>query len=274
MTTWVFLRGLTRDSRHWGEFVATFQKEITGSDVVALDLPGNGVLNHLSSPKRVEDMSAWCRAELSRRGIAPPYHVLAMSLGAMVAIHWAQRHPDELCGCVLINSSLRSFNGIFQRLRPANYPALIRLALLGGSDEEWEKRILSITSRRTDLEPVLPIWVRWRREQPVSRANAMRQLLAAMRFRASDIHLAPPTLVLASVQDALVSPACSREIVRRWQTSYAEHPSAGHDIPLDDGSWVAQQIGAWLSGKPLQSASERTVSDVGASSAWVTRAGS
>jgi len=24
------------------------------------------------------------------------------------------------------------------------------------------------------------------------------------------------------------------------------HPEAGHDLPLDDGAWVAGQIRAWL----------------------------
>ena len=35
MTTWVFLRGLTRESRHWGGFVDQFQQAIPGSTVIA-----------------------------------------------------------------------------------------------------------------------------------------------------------------------------------------------------------------------------------------------
>jgi len=35
------------------------------------------------------------------------------------------------------------------------------------------------------------------------------------------------------------------EIARRWSCAIALHPSAGHDLPLDDGAWVAQQVQAW-----------------------------
>ena len=49
MTTWIFLRGLTRESRHWGGFVDQFQQTIPGSTVIALGLPGNGLLNAASA---------------------------------------------------------------------------------------------------------------------------------------------------------------------------------------------------------------------------------
>ena len=44
MSTWIFLRGLTRESGHWGTFTAQFEKAMPGCEVVALDLPGNGSL--------------------------------------------------------------------------------------------------------------------------------------------------------------------------------------------------------------------------------------
>ncbi|MCX7174562.1 MAG: alpha/beta hydrolase [Proteobacteria bacterium] len=247
MTTWIFLRGLTRESRHWGEFVDIFRAESRGAEVVALDLPGNGSMNQLPSFTRVQDMVAWCRQELSARGMRPPYCLLGMSLGAMVAAKWACAHAEEVRACVLINTSLRPYSPFYQRLRPANYPALLKLALLGGSDVEWETTILRITSRRErDVAGVLASWIAWRRERPVARANALRQLLAAWRYRAPVERPLPPMLVLASAQDPLVNPQCSREIAKCWQAAYAEHPAAGHDLPLDDGAWVAQQVRAWL----------------------------
>jgi hypothetical protein len=36
------------------------------------------------------------------------------------------------------------------------------------------------------------------------------------------------------------------EIARRWHCSIAIHPTAGHDLPLDAGDWVAKEILAWL----------------------------
>ncbi|MFA6311151.1 MAG: alpha/beta hydrolase [Sterolibacterium sp.] len=247
MTTWVLLRGLTRESRHWGAFVDTFRAALGGAEVVALDLPGNGCLNGMRSFTKVADMVDWCRLELSARGVPPPYHLLGMSLGAMVAVEWAYAHADEVRGGVLINTSLGQFSPFYRRLRPANYPALLGLSLLGGSDEEWETTILRITSRRAiDTAKVRSSWIAWRHERPVGRSNALRQLLAAWRYRAPAGRPTVPILVLASAQDALVDPRCSMEIATRWSATYVEHPTAGHDLPLDDGAWVAKQVGAWL----------------------------
>lgn len=247
MSTWIFLRGLMREARHWGDFPATFCRALPDADVLTPNLPGNGRLNRMASPVRVADMADYCRAELLAQGVRPPYFLLAMSLGAMVAADWAARHPDELRGCVLINTSLRPFSPFFHRLRPQTYPAVLKLALLGGSAAAWEQTILALTSRRAgNAAALLAAWTAWRREHPVSRANAWRQLFAAGRYRAPAARPAPPLLLLASGQDRLVDPRCSRRLAQRWNAAYAEHPDAGHDLPLDDGAWVARQVRDWL----------------------------
>ena len=33
MSTWIFLRGLTRESRHWGNFPETFRSEVPAAQV-------------------------------------------------------------------------------------------------------------------------------------------------------------------------------------------------------------------------------------------------
>ncbi|RZL03205.1 MAG: alpha/beta hydrolase [Rubrivivax sp.] len=245
--TWVLLRGLTREQRHWGAFPATLSMQLPGARIVTLDIPGNGRLRTQTSPANVPDMAEHCRAELARQGIAPPYHVLAMSLGAMVTVSWAQTHPDEIEGCVLINTSLRPFNPFYQRLRPRNYPLILKLALLGGTPRQWEAAILKMTTRHPPQpEQQVQDWIAYRQECPVSRDNAWRQLLAATRYTASREAPATRILILSSAQDGLVAPRCSKQIAAHWQADFAQHPSAGHDLPLDDGPWVALQIQQWL----------------------------
>src|ERR1035437_687970 len=100
MSTWILLRGLTRESGHWGVIVEQFQQTLPQAQVLPLDLPGNGRLHDQTSPWRVADMVAHCRAQLAQRDVAPPYHVLAMSLGAMVAVAWSHAHPRELAAQV------------------------------------------------------------------------------------------------------------------------------------------------------------------------------
>jgi pimeloyl-ACP methyl ester carboxylesterase len=247
MSRWIFLRGLSRESRHWGDFPEVFGRVIPDAAVLSLDLPGNGRLHGMDSPSDVEAMAEYCRAELIRRGLPPPYHLLAMSLGAMVAVAWADRHPEEIAGSVLINTSLRPCSPFYRRLRPANYPALLRLLLLGGSARQWEETILRLTSRLVAAPAaVVDRWIAYRHDCPVSRRNALRQLFAAARYRAPAGRPTTRTLLLTSAQDALVDTRCSQALAARWQAAIAVHPEAGHDIPLDDGPWVARQVAAWL----------------------------
>jgi len=248
MSPWILLRGLTRETRHWGEFPARLQHE--GARVLALDLPGNGRLYRERSPASVEALAAQARAQLQRLGLAPPYRLLAMSLGAMVAVAWADAHPHEIAAAVLINTSLRPFSPFTQRLRPAIYAALLRLALLPADARHWEETVLRLTTRNAPpaaaRERLLDDWVAWRRECPVSRANALHQLLAAARYRAPVRRPAVPLLVLTSARDGLVDTRCSERLAQAWQCDIARHPQAGHDLPLDDGAWVLAQIQRWL----------------------------
>jgi pimeloyl-ACP methyl ester carboxylesterase len=249
MKTWILLRGLARESGHWGRFIAQFQTAQPGSRVLALDLPGNGHLHAQPSPTRIPTMVDHCRGELQAQQITGPVHVLAMSLGAMVAVAWANEHPQEVAAQVLVNTSLRPFSPFYQRLRPRNYGLLLRLALGGVSAEDWERSILRITSQGQHPE-VVAQWLAMRQQHPVARRNALRQLLAAARYRAPTQPPPVPSLLLASPQDALVAVACSRSLARHWGCALHEHPWAGHDLPLDDGAWVAERVARWLPSLP------------------------
>ncbi|MES2100224.1 MAG: alpha/beta hydrolase [Pseudomonadota bacterium] len=248
---WILLRGLTRESGHWGDFPARLRERLGGAQVVALDLPGNGALNQLASPTRIEAITSHCRAQVRALGIAPPYHLLAMSMGAMVALDWAGRDPQAIAGCVLINTSLQRVDPWHRRLRPANYPALLRLALGRGDAADRERAVLRLTSRNPDAgAAVLDAWAALRRSRPVSGRNALRQLCAAARFRPGAHAPAVPLLVLASLRDALVDVRCSTGLAQRWHADIALHPDAGHDLPLDDAAWVAEQVARWLESVP------------------------
>lgn len=244
MSTWVLLRGLTREAGHWGDFIGQLAAGLPDARILTLDLPGNGIRHGETSPTRVEDMVEACRAELATRRLVAPVHLLAMSLGAMVAVAWAAARPQELAACVLINTSLRPFSPFHHRLRPSSYPAQLGV-LAGSGPRRKEAAILRLTSHIAD-PVVLDDWVRLRRAHPVSPANALRQLLAAARFRSPPHAPAVPMLVLSGAADALVDPRCSATLAARWGLALARHPSAGHDLPLDDGAWVVKRIQAWL----------------------------
>lgn len=249
MTTWVLLRGLMREARHWGEFPILFQNALGAQNIVALDFPGNGRLHAQPSATSVAEMAKNCHTQLRQLGYTPPYNVLALSLGAMVAVAWSELYPAELEKLVLINTSLAPYSPFYQRLRPANYPALIRRLLFGSADQR-ESLILQLTSslksHSEHKQSILDQWTSYARECPITRANVLRQLLAAARYRAAATAPSSPVLLLAGQQDRLVDAKCSLTLAHHWCCSIRLHPTAGHDLPLDDGAWVSQQVKDWL----------------------------
>ena len=251
MSTWILLRGLTRESRHWGSFPGQLRVEagVNGdaNSITLLDLPGNGRQNALSAPLDVADMVEFVRARAADAGLLPPYRLVAMSLGGMVATGWAQRYPEEVERLVLINTSMRPFSAMSERLRPEVWPALMRAAASWANPTKCETIIHDLTCNRLDTQADdIAAWTAIRQGAPVSAANGLRQLWAAARFRADSHAPACPTLLLSSKADRLVNPVCSTRIAARWGAAHAVHAWAGHDLPHDDPVWTSKAIADWL----------------------------
>lgn len=244
MTTWVLLRGLAREQRHWGAFPEVLRQRLPAGDtVIARDLPGAGTRCAERSPTSVAGMAQAVRGDLRLNGPSGPYVLVALSLGAMTAMQWAVTAPQELRGCVLINSSLATLSPFWRRLRPGAIPPLLRW-LLSASAEAKERAVFDISSNQAFDAAVVAQWAAIAHSAPVSARNALRQLFAASRFDAP-ARLPVPALVLTSAGDRLVSHHCSRAIARHWQLPLQEHPGAGHDLPLDDPAWLADAIAGW-----------------------------
>jgi pimeloyl-ACP methyl ester carboxylesterase len=62
-----------------------------------------------------------------------------------------------------------------------------------------------------------------------------------------------PTLVLAGEHDRLVAVQCSKLLAAQWHTALQLHPTAGHDLSLDAGPWVAASIRQWCDKRNLSS---------------------
>ncbi|MDP3754622.1 alpha/beta fold hydrolase [Polaromonas sp.] len=245
--SWVLLRGLTREARHWGGLPQQLAGLPGAGQVVTLDLPGNGVFHRQLSPASVRGIMALARHQLQAQGVAPPWNLLAMSLGGMVATDWAQQHPQEVHRLVLINTSMRPFSPVTERLRPGNWPALALLAARWHNADPTERTIHRLTCNNTSSrEADIAAWVHIRQTAPVSPGNAWRQLLAAAQFSSGPQAPHCPTLVLSSSADRLVNPRCSHRVADAWQAPHHSHPWAGHDLPHDDAGWVCRQLARWL----------------------------
>lgn len=246
MTTWILLRGLTREARHWADLPQRLRASGIEGEIVFADLPGSGAHSRVRVPASVPAIVDFVRADLIARGYRPPFRVIALSLGAMIAAAWAQREPLDIECLALINTSMRPFSGPFMRLRPRALPELSCAALRWHSRRDAEAAIHNLTCKRRDKRDMdLAAWIEIYRSAPVTRANAWRQLWAAARFKADDAPPQCPMLVLSSRGDTLVHPGCSAALAQAWGVAHRQHPWAGHDLPHDDPAWLADRVARW-----------------------------
>jgi len=239
-TPWLLLRGLMRETRHWGDFPARLAAAGQTS-TYTLDLAGNGLRYRETSGPTVPDMAGDVADQWQRlRG--GPVRVLALSLGGMVAAEWARQAPHTVTELVLCNSSFRPYSAPWERFQPRALSKLLRLLLTAPAALEIETEILRLSSNRPEAHAAqLCDWVQWRQQCPVSAGNVLRQLAAAARYRAAPAP-AVATRVLSSAGDRLVSPRCSQRLAAAWKVPLTLHPSAGHDLPLDDPDWLLARL--------------------------------
>ena len=244
---WILLRGLARESAHWGAFVPLLQATFPEAQITLLDLPGTGCFHRDASPGTIKAITDSVRRHALTNGfIQQPVTILALSLGAMVAWEWMRRYPEDICGATLMNTSFADLSPFYQRLRWQSYQDFIALAITRDMHERELKTLQLTCNRRDQDEQIAMAWEKIQKERPISLKNSCRQIIAAASYHPGDIKPQQPVLLLDGSGDRLVSPACSEAIHKKWQLELRRHPWAGHDLTLDDGAWVALQLKDWL----------------------------
>ena len=236
---WFFFRGLVRESGHWNGFLEKFAARFP-VEVHAMDLPGSGKYFQENCPTSVEAMVERLRVDfLKLKG--EKNFLFCLSLGAMTGIQWTKMYPD-FSGGVFINSSVRGLSPFYRRLQWPNYGKILG-TLISSNQAYREETILNLTTNKHQNDSkIIEHWVEIQKARPVSRANAIRQLRAAISFSPpAQINL-PKSLVLTGMGDRLVHPSCSEALARHWGLPLRAHPDAGHDLTLDAPEWVLDQV--------------------------------
>ncbi len=253
---WVLLRGLGRESRHWLDFDKRLASAF-GGQVLCLDLPGVGSEAHAEAPISITRMTDYVRARfLERRRVresgTPPtndssgvdqekWGVLALSLGGTVALDWLKRYPKDFAGGVIANTSTQDLSPISQRLSPFAMYCVGQAALLKDRRQAEKHLLRAVSNLRADDVSVLDRFVEIFETQPLPRSVFVRQMLAASRFQCPT-KLNLPVLILASNKDRMVDVRCSRALADRLDAPIKFHPTAGHDLVLDDEAWVIDRL--------------------------------
>lgn len=243
----ILLRGLAREAAHWLDFPAQLQQTLgENCRIHMVDFPGCGKYFNQTALTSVTAMTGHARTEVDIETIAArneSVYLVGISMGGMVALDWAQRYPSELRGVALINSSAGN-QPFWWRLRPAAWTTMIR-ALFSAANIR-EAQVLNIVSNnKADYAQHLNQWLNIQQLRPVTRATIVTMLRAAAQFR-PQLTCAVGGLVLASERDRMVSVRASEAIARQFKWPIEKHPSAGHDLPMDDSGWLSQKLAEWL----------------------------
>lgn len=232
---------------HWADFPERMKKAFPQDHIELLEIPGNGTLNGEKSPLTILDMVQSFRRQSTLIRENRKVHILAISMGAMMAAEWALRYPQEVERLVLINSSSATHSKFYERLQPKNYFKILALASSfknksSHAVEDLEREILAMTANSSERRAyALPLWTAESTAHPITLQNFVRQLWAANAYRFPP--KAPvPSLILSCENDHFVSVSCSKALAKAWECPIYIHPWAGHDLPLDDPDWVLEKL--------------------------------
>ena len=231
----LFLRGLTREIRHWDGLPEKFQS-LTNIPVITLDLPGAGVNAHLTSPKNINEYVEFLRQHMPQGG---PIVLIGISMGGMIALRWAEMYPLEIQSVFMINSSAKNLSKASERFNLGHWPTLLKI-LMSRSHQNKEKLILDITANKLSSERRLELSHKFEKiqlEYPVSNLSKLNQIIAARAFQVVN-KVTAPVHIICSLGDRLVDPSCSKKLADILKAQTHIHPDAGHDLPLDDPQWL------------------------------------
>jgi surfactin synthase thioesterase subunit len=239
---WIAIRGLVRGNGHWGDFPEVLSRMDSEIDLELLEIPGNGTRNTEVTPLNAQEVIAKIKVHSRIVKEGQPFNLMGISLGGMIALKWAELFPSELNQVVVINTSLRQFSPLIRRLQFHQVKNLFR-AIKEKAVRKRELIMLEIASNNLVRSKK---WINelahFSKRYPVTYGNFMRQLILASRIRIHSKQFSVPIKILCAKNDHMVNWSCSQVIAEQFGLPLVIHPTAGHDIPLDDPEWVSQKM--------------------------------
>jgi alpha-beta hydrolase superfamily lysophospholipase len=243
MVNFYLLRGLSRESAHWGTFPQELIEKFPQSKVIEMDLPGMGMLNQINSPTNINPIIDILRTTYySKEGTNI---FIASSLAALVAITWVQQGKNEFHGLVLLSPSLKGICKFTERFKPRSWYDC-GVIMLHPSVRVREKKLLKINlNDNRSRNELLNTWIGIHKSRPYKAKNVFRQLLAGTRFNLLDHPIQIPILISGSKEDKLVASTCFIKLKIKLGADIALHDYAGHALTLDASAWLTDKIYSW-----------------------------
>ena len=234
MATWVLLRGLMRDRRHWQGFEQRLERKLGAEHtLICPDLAGNGELAHMTSPVAIADYAQAVWQQIDSHTDPSRVILVGLSMGAMLAQDMALRSPSRVSQLILLNSSSANLSPWYQRFYLGSVMSALWYCRKDRDLSFVESSVLMLTSfhRGNDRE-LAAQWTQYRQMFHTSLLNSLRQLYAAARYH-SPAALELPIAVVTGLDDKLVSLKCSQALARHYRCGLFPIKQCGHDIALD-----------------------------------------
>lgn len=231
----------------WGLHGGIWADVRAGLEADAPDLPGYG------AEPPVAPYTAEALADALAARHPGPRIVCGWSLGGMVALAWAARHPEQIRGLVLVGVS-----PVFTR-RP-DWPHAMAPETLAGFAQaltsDWRAtllRFLSLQARGGDEARAVIARLREtvfaRGEPDAATLAAGLELLATVDLRALAGRVRCPTLILHGRHDTLCLPAAAAWLAEAIPDArLAMHAHAAHAPFLSHPDWFLGQLTDFLHG--------------------------
>lgn len=241
----VLLRGLGRQSKHWGAFIPALQASFPEARIHTPDLPGSGCQRREKTPIRLEGFIPFLEKQLDLEPTSRKI-LLGISLGGTAALCWQAQQPRLFEATFVINSSAAPFATAKQRLLPKARYLLIKAALSPNAARREATLLDLVSNCETHRSEALGFWVDLQKNEGMRFVNIIRQLRAAATYQYKPLATPHNLHILASKGDRLCDVACSVKLAEATQATLDLHPSAGHDLTLDEPRWVIERLKAYI----------------------------
>ncbi len=233
----VLLHGLFASGQYWG---ASYDELAAGASVAVPDLAGFGASSHV-----VDGFGPDVHADLVAETIrdlglgSEPAIIAAHSLGSLIAIHLARRHPELVAGIVAFSPPMYPDQaGARERLRRAN--VLLRLFVSSPSLAEW---VCGWMCEHRDLAALLGRLARPDLPEPLaedrfkhtyrSYSETLNKVILAAGASAGIGDVAIPVHLVAGSADDILDHDFLHEIATKHaHVRLSVWPDGKHELPL------------------------------------------
>jgi pimeloyl-ACP methyl ester carboxylesterase len=223
--------------------------------VINIDLPGHGRSAHVTAPLTVNDMGDQILAVLDHLGIERAVWA-GLSIGGMIALPTALRHPERVSGLILLDSHAGA-ESLYKKFK---YGAMSVIAGLVGVRPLLPSIVplmFGATARRDN--PALV--AEWRGRFAELHVPSVLKVLDALVKRPSVVprlsEITAPALVMVGDEDTTLPLPDAQEIADGLpNATLVRIPNAGHLSTLEQPDFVNAEMLKFLEGLKAQAAAQ------------------